>query len=50
MSFSAGLELAFAMERDLGGMDELQHIAGLAIACAAVCVFALMIWAGQHQS
>jgi len=31
-------------------MDELQHLAGLLVACAAVLVFALMIWAGQHQS
>jgi hypothetical protein len=31
-------------------MDELQHLAGLFVAFAAVLVFALMIWAGQHQS
>jgi hypothetical protein len=31
-------------------MDDLQHIAGIAIACGAALVFALMAWAGQHQS
>jgi hypothetical protein len=31
-------------------MDDLQHIAGIAIACGAALVFALMAWAGHHQS
>jgi hypothetical protein len=31
-------------------MNELEHIAAIAIACLAAVVFALMIWAGQHQS
>jgi hypothetical protein len=31
-------------------MDELQQIAGVLIACGAAVVFALMAWAGQHQS
>jgi hypothetical protein len=31
-------------------MDELQHIAAVVIACGAALVFALMAWAGQHQS
>jgi hypothetical protein len=31
-------------------MDDLQHIAAIAIACGAALVFALMAWAGQHQS
>jgi hypothetical protein len=31
-------------------MDALEQVAGLAIALAALAAFALMIWAGQHQS
>jgi hypothetical protein len=31
-------------------MDAFEHLAGLAVACAALMAFALMIWAGQHQS
>jgi len=31
-------------------MPELQQIAGVVIACGAAVVFALMAWAGQHQS
>jgi hypothetical protein len=31
-------------------MDEIQHIVGIALACGAAIVFALMAWAGQHQS
>jgi hypothetical protein len=31
-------------------MDDLGHIAALVIACVAALVFALMAWAGQHQS
>jgi len=31
-------------------MDELGHIAAVAIACGAALLFALMAWAGQHQS
>jgi len=31
-------------------MDGVQHLAGIAILCAALVMFALMIWAGQHQS
>jgi hypothetical protein len=30
--------------------DVLQHIAAIAIAGGAALVFALMAWAGQHQS
>ena len=29
---------------------DLQNIAAVVIACGAAMVFALMIWAGQHQS
>jgi hypothetical protein len=31
-------------------MDDLQQIAAIAIACGAALVFALMAWAGRHQS
>ena len=34
----------------LGGMDYLQHIAAIAIAFGAALFFALMAWAGLHQS
>jgi hypothetical protein len=31
-------------------MDDLQHIAAIALVCGAALVFALMAWIGQHQS
>jgi hypothetical protein len=31
-------------------MDVIEHIAAIAIGCGAAVVFALMAWAGQHQS
>jgi hypothetical protein len=31
-------------------MDELEQIAAIAIAFGAALVFALMAWAGHHQS
>jgi hypothetical protein len=31
-------------------MDALEDIAGILIACGAAALFALMAWAGQHQS
>jgi hypothetical protein len=31
-------------------MDDLEQIAAIAVACGAALVFALMAWAGQHQS
>jgi hypothetical protein len=31
-------------------MDDLVHIAAVVIACGTALVFALMAWAGQHQS
>jgi threonine/homoserine efflux transporter RhtA len=31
-------------------MDGLQDIIGVVMACAAAMAFAMMIWAGQHQS
>jgi len=31
-------------------MHVLEHIAAIAIGCGAAVLFALMAWAGQHQS
>jgi len=31
-------------------MDELGHIAAVVVASGTALVFALMAWAGQHQS
>lgn len=31
-------------------MNELEQIAAVVIACGAAIIFALMAWAGQHQS
>jgi pantothenate kinase type III len=31
-------------------MDDLGQIAAIVIACGTALVFALMAWAGQHQS
>jgi hypothetical protein len=31
-------------------MDDVQHIAAIVLACGAALLFALMAWAGQHQS
>jgi hypothetical protein len=31
-------------------MEVLQHLVGPAIMVAALCLFAILIWAGQHQS
>jgi hypothetical protein len=31
-------------------MDDLGHIAAIAIACGTALLFALMAWAGQHHS
>jgi hypothetical protein len=31
-------------------MDDLEQIAAIVVACGAALVFALMAWAGQHQS
>jgi hypothetical protein len=31
-------------------MEVLEHIAAVAIGCGAALLFALMAWAGQHQS
>ena len=34
----------------LGRMENLGQIAAVAVACGTALVFALMAWAGQHQS
>jgi hypothetical protein len=31
-------------------MESLEHVAAIAIALVALVMFALMTWAGQHQS
>ena len=39
-----------AAHATLGHMEVVQQIAAIAIACGAAALFALMAWAGQHQS
>ena len=34
----------------LGRMEDLGQIAAVVVACGTALVFALMAWAGQHQS
>lgn len=34
----------------LGRMEVLEHIVAISVATGAALLFALMIWAGQHQS
>jgi hypothetical protein len=31
-------------------MEQLEHLVAIGVALAAALTFALMIWAGQHQS
>jgi hypothetical protein len=31
-------------------LSRMEHIAAIVIACGAAALFALMAWAGQHQS
>jgi hypothetical protein len=31
-------------------VDDLQHIGAIVVACAVALLFALMAWAGRHQS
>jgi hypothetical protein len=51
---SAPLDLAlmadWVVHATLRRMDELQHIAAIAVASGAALFFALMAWAGQHHS
>jgi hypothetical protein len=41
---------SWAGHATLSHMEDLQQIAAIAIACGAAALFALMAWAGQHQS
>jgi hypothetical protein len=41
---------AYEPRATLGRMEALIHIAAVVIACGTAVVFALMAWAGQHQS
>jgi hypothetical protein len=37
--------------RDIRGVDGfMDHLVAIVIACVALAAFAMMIWAGQHQS
>jgi hypothetical protein len=48
---SAALELTFMSDwGDHATLGHMEHIAGIVIGCAAALLFALMAWAGQHQS
>jgi hypothetical protein len=40
----------YVLPTTLGHMEVLEHIAAIGITCGAAVVFALMAWAGQHQS
>jgi hypothetical protein len=42
--------VAWVLRATLGHMDDLGQIAAIVIACGTALVFALMAWAGQHQS
>ena len=41
---------AWVFHATLCRMEDLAQIAAVVIACATALVFALMAWAGQHQS
>jgi hypothetical protein len=36
--------------RDTHRVDDLQNIVAIVLICGAALLFALMAWAGQHQS
>ena len=42
--------VAYVFHATLRRMEDLAHIAAVVVACATALVFALMAWAGQHQS
>jgi hypothetical protein len=44
------LSAAWGSGRTLADMEDIAQIAGIVIACATAILFALMAWAGQHQS
>jgi pantothenate kinase type III len=39
-----------ALRATLGRVEDLGQIAAVVVACGTALVFALMAWAGQHQS
>jgi pantothenate kinase type III len=41
---------AYILRATLGSMDDLGQIAAVVVACGTALVYALMAWAGQHQS
>jgi hypothetical protein len=41
---------SWAGRATLDRIEDFQQIAAIAIACGAAALFALMAWAGQHQS
>jgi hypothetical protein len=46
----AALMAAWVLDATLGRMEDLGQLAAVVIACGTALVFALMAWAGQHQS
>jgi hypothetical protein len=46
----AALISDYVFRATLGRMDDLGQIAAIVIALGTALVFALMAWAGQHQS
>jgi hypothetical protein len=44
------LRADFVLGATLTRMDDLGHLAAIVIVCSAALLFALMAWAGQHQS
>jgi hypothetical protein len=46
----AALIDAWVFRATLVHMDDIGQIAAIVVACATALVFALMAWAGQHQS
>jgi hypothetical protein len=49
-ALEAALMEAWVLHATLGRMDDLGQIAAIVIACGTALLFALMAWAGQHQS
>jgi hypothetical protein len=49
-SLEAALRAAYMTRATLGRMEDLGQIAAVVVACATALVFALMAWAGRHQS
>ena len=41
---------ACVLRATLGRMEDLGQIAAVVVACGTALLFALMAWAGQHQS